>query len=200
MAALSGAEIDNCEIRINGPEMPGFDGSAAPFFRLLKTAGTIEQPALRPMRVIRQTYRFGDENGGLVVRPSTTGRSLFSYTLQYAPPIGEQRFEIRLDPDAFEREVAPARTFLLRSEAEQLLALGLCRRVTERDVLVFGENGPVGNTLRFENEPARHKALDMIGDFALAGCALLGEFYATRTGHQQNADALAEILETTELI
>ena len=198
MAALAGAQIDNCDILINGPEMPGFDGSGLPFFHALGKAGAVEQPAKQPVRVIRRSCRFGDETSGIEIAPVSDGVSVFSYALRYASPVGDQFFRCALTPETFEREVASARTFLLHREAEQLLAFGLCGRVSERDVLVFGEKGPIGNTLRFPDEPARHKVLDMIGDFALCGVPIIGRISATRTGHQQNADALAEILEMTE--
>ena len=93
-----------------------------------------------------------------------------------------------------------ARTFLLLREAEYLRANGLCQRVSPGDVLVFGKDGPVDNSLRFKNECARHKVLDMIGDFALAPWLWIGSIKACRTGHQQNAASVRKLLECTELL
>lgn len=201
MAALAGAGIDNAEIRIDGAEMPGLDGSALPFFEAILEAGIAEQSAERSQTIVREAFRIGDDSTGLEIAPTGEDVSLYAYRLEYPTPsdgrpnpIRPQSFEIRLTAEIFGREIAPARTFLLRSEADYLLSRGLCQRVSPKDVLVFDDDGPLENRLRFENEPARHKILDLIGDFALGGRPILGEFRATKTGHQQNADALTTIL------
>ena len=90
------------------------------------------------------------------------------------------------------------RTFLTKDEADQLLAMGLCMRVSPRDVLVFDENRkPIDNTLLFSDECARHKVLDMLGDFSLGGCDWVGEFVAYRSGHHLNVDCVRELLKKT---
>lgn len=205
LAAVRGAGIDNLEIRVNASEIPGFDGSARFFLTALERAGIREQSAPRRRRIVRETYRFGNKEQWIEVRPASGGVPIYGYTLDYPPtsdgtpnPIRPQRFETALDAESFRSAVAPARTFLLETEAQQLLSLGLCRRVSERDVLVFGPDGVIGNKLLFDNECARHKVLDMIGDFSLTDEIVVGEIRACRTGHQQNADALAELLEAIE--
>jgi UDP-3-O-acyl-N-acetylglucosamine deacetylase len=111
--------------------------------------------------------------------------------------IGRQIARASLTPDVFRREVAPCRTFLLDSEAEQLRNHGLGKRVTPRDLLVFDEAGPIDNKLRFPNECARHKALDVLGDLALAGARLAGRFIASRSGHRLHAELTRQLVQQT---
>ncbi len=99
--------------------------------------------------------------------------------LRLRNPIGRQRLEIVLTTDTFRHQIAPCRTFTSQAEAEALRKRGLGNRVTYRDLLVFGPEGPIENSLRFPDECVRHKLLDMIGDLALAGCDLAGRFTPT---------------------
>jgi len=96
--------------------------------------------------------------------------------------------------NSFRRELAACRTFLLKEEADVLLARGLGRRASVKDLLVYGPDGPIDNTLRFPDECARHKALDLVGDLALAGCDIVGNVVAYRSGHQLNARLVADML------
>ena len=109
------------------------------------------------------------------------------------PPIPAQSYCVGLSADSFREELAPSRTFLLESEARALRAAGIGVRTTEADVLLFGRDGVVGNELRYPDECARHKVLDMVGDLALLGVDLHGFVVAYRSGHQTNA-ALARRL------
>ena len=204
MATLRGLGIDNCQIRIGGPEMPGLDGSSIAFTRAILDAGIVTQNQPKRRRVIREPIRLADGDWSIEALPSPNGKIFFAYDLDYPPgpvreAIGQQSFELILTPESFQKELAGARTFLMESEARELLDLGLCKRVTPRDVLVFTKSGPIDNSLRYPDECARHKVLDLIGDSALAGAVLVGHFRARKTGHWQNAELIAEILEKTEL-
>ncbi len=209
MAALYGLHIDNCDIMINGAEMPGFDGSSRPFFEVLRGAGCIVQNEIRPYRIIKSRKRFGSGDTYIEVQPSRENILLFGYSLIYddicgegmksCHPIGNQTYFLPLTSETFEKEIVSARTYLMFQEAQYLLDHGLCQRVQARDVLVFDQEGPIDNTLRYENECARHKILDMVGDFALAGCDWVGEFHAHRTGHHHNAETIKELLISTDL-
>ena len=108
-------------------------------------------------------------------------------------PIGRQSLEVTLSPRYFQFNLAPSRTFMLQREAAALQAQGLGQRTTFNDLLVFDADGPIGNTLRFPDECVRHKMLDMVGDFALAGCDLAGRFVAYRSGHRLNAEMVRAI-------
>ncbi|MDW8039491.1 MAG: UDP-3-O-acyl-N-acetylglucosamine deacetylase [Thermoguttaceae bacterium] len=196
LAALYGLEIDNCQVWVSGAEMPGLDGSALPFVEALEQAGIVLQPVYRCVKVITQRLRLTDADSWIEVRPSPLGQTVLEYHLDYGPtsPIGRQTFRTVLTPENFRREIAPARTFLLRQEAEALLAQGLGLRTRPEDLLVFDRHGLINNHLRFADECARHKLLDLIGDLALAGCRFIGEFVAFRSGHRLNGE-LVQILE-----
>jgi UDP-3-O-[3-hydroxymyristoyl] N-acetylglucosamine deacetylase len=202
VAALAGLAIDNCEVWVDGPEMPGCDGSALPLVAALDGAGIVEQDAARGRCVLRRAIRLGDEKSWIEALPASSAAPVYRYLLDYGPdgPIGRQEFEIALTPEAFRREIAPCRTFVLKAEADRLQAQGLGRRTTVRDLLVFGDDGPIGNVQRFPDECVRHKLLDMVGDLALAGCDLVGRFTAYRSGHRLNADLVRTLLTETETV
>ena len=201
MAALAGLQIDNCELWVDQPEMPGCDGSSLPFVQVLTAAGIVEQPAVRRRKVIRRTVRVGDENSWIEARPCCSGKMVLRYELDYGSgsSIGRQSLEVSLSPRHFHINLAPSRTFLLQSEAEAIKALGLGQRATCKDLLIFGPRGPIDNELRFPDECVRHKMVDMVGDLALAGCDLVGRFVAYRSGHRLNAELVRIIAAEDEL-
>jgi UDP-3-O-acyl N-acetylglucosamine deacetylase len=196
LAALAGMRIDNCEIWVDAPEMPGLDGSSQPFVDVLKTAGIVEQREMRPCLTVSEVTRVGDEECWVEARPGARGTMTIQYRLDFGPnsPIGRETFRGAIDPDSFCRELAPARTFIFEHEAEWLRKQGLAQRVTCRDVLVIGPAGVIDNELRFEDECVRHKVLDMIGDMALSGCDLRGQFVSYRGGHRLNAKLVSALL------
>lgn len=196
LAALAGLCIDNCEIWTNQPEMPGCDGSSAPFVAALLRAGVVQQGAEAERLVVTDTTRVTEGDSWIEARPSAKGQFSIEYQLEYpASVIGRQIARINLTPERFRSELAPCRTFLLRSEADALMRQGLGARVTPRDLLVFDDHGPVDNRLRFPNECARHKALDVLGDLALAGRRMVGEFVAHRSGHRLHAELTRQLVE-----
>jgi UDP-3-O-acyl N-acetylglucosamine deacetylase len=198
MAALGGLQIDNCEVWVDEAEMPGCDGSAGPFVEALDASGIVPQDAVQPQLHVREVVRIGDRQCWMEVRPTATSATQLKYDLDYGrTSIGRQTFGLTLSPDSFRAELARSRTFLLRSEAERLLAEGLGGRTSFRDLLVFDDDpngGPIDNTLRFPDECVRHKLLDMVGDLALAGCDLIGSFVGWRSGHQLNARLVRALL------
>ncbi len=194
MAALYALRIDNCEIVVNRSEMPGFDGSSRIFVDALDRAGIRRQDLLRSQIRIRETLRIGDdEKCWIQIEPCDDFR--VTYLLDYPQEaIGRQSFDIRVTAESFREEIASARTFLLRHEAEWLLQQGLGQRVSYQHVLVFGEHGPIDNELRFSNECVRHKTLDVIGDFALCGHEIQGHVTACRSGHRLNGELVRRLL------
>ena len=140
--------------------------------------------------------RVGNDDCWVEARPSKTGGLAIEYKLDYGPntPIGRQSIELAITPRSFQQELATARTFILEDEAQWLRDRGLGIRVTSQDLLVFGPAGPIDNTLRFEDECVRHKALDLVGDLALAGCDLVGQFIAHKSGHRLNAELVRVLL------
>lgn len=196
LAALAGLQIDNCEVWVDSQEMPGCDGSAEAFVTALAAAGTREQDAPRQQLIVDRVTRVGSDDVWVEARPATTSGLTIQYKLHYphAPAIGRQTIERPVTPEVFRRDLAPARTFILATEAEQLLKQGLCHRSTCTDLLVFDEAGPIHNALRFPDECVRHKALDLVGDLALAGCDLVGHVTAHCSGHRLNAELVAALL------
>jgi UDP-3-O-[3-hydroxymyristoyl] N-acetylglucosamine deacetylase len=188
MAALYALEIDNCIVEVDSEELPGLDGSCLAYVQELRRSGLIVQACTRKQLVIRDRYRIGTELGWVEAMPSHNGECYFEYQLSFddKTPIHPQAACIELAPDRFIREVAPARTFVTSAQAEQIRAEGLAEHVTNQDLLVVGDDGPVDNSYRFKNECARHKTLDLIGDLSLAGVELVGRFTSFRGGHSVN--------------
>jgi UDP-3-O-[3-hydroxymyristoyl] N-acetylglucosamine deacetylase len=196
LAALYGLAIDNCEVWVDGSELPGLDGSCQPLVEAIAAAGIVQQTATRRRLIVTDVTRVGDDEAWVEARPTRSLGLTIKYRLDYGSnsPIGRQTIELKITPSVFRSELAAARTFILAEEAEWLRQRGLGSRVTNQDLLVFGPEGPIDNTLRMEDECVRHKALDLIGDLALAGCELVGHFIAYRSGHRLNAELVKVLL------
>ena len=198
MAALAGLRIDNCEIEIDAIECPGCDGSSLAFVEALDEAGSVEQGAARKSLVIDQPITVRDGDSTLAAHPSEKPELLLSYHLDYGAksPITTQSYFASLTPDVFRDQIASSRTFLLETEAHALRAAGIGRRANEGDLLIFGHEGVKGNSLRFADECARHKLLDMVGDLALLGMDIGGFVVAHRSGHKSNAALVRKLMDT----
>ncbi len=195
LAALAGMQVDNCEIVVSGPEMPAMDGSCKDAVEAIDAAGAIEQDAERDCVQVTDPIRVGDDDCWIEARPSTGAGLRVSYELDYGKgPIGRQVFASEIDPVRFRQLIAPARTFLLESAAIKLREQGISSRATFQDLLVFGPEGVIENTLRFEDECARHKTLDIIGDLGLVGFDISADIVAYRSGHRQNTELAAALL------
>lgn len=192
LASLAGLRIDNCLVELDGVEPPGLDGSARGFVDALLKAGIADQPARRGVWAVTEPVTVSAGKATLTLHPPSDedGGLVMSYFLDYGPtaPIIRQVYTREVTPGAFLREVAPCRTFILETEAEQLRRQGLGANLTTADLIVFGPRGPIDNTLRFANEPARHKVLDMVGDLSLLGADLCGHVVACRSGHPLNVE------------
>ena len=199
MAALAGLQIDNCEVWTTGSEMPGCDGSSLPFTKAIQAAGRQVLSASQPRLVVNEVVRVGDDDAWLEARPANQGMTV-EYHLDYGDDsiLPAQSACQLVTANTFLETLAPARTFVLQHEANHLRSLGLGLRVTNQDLLVFGPNGPIDNHLRFDNECARHKALDIVGDLALSGLELVGHFIAYRSGHRLNAALASRLREIYE--
>ncbi|MBX9787982.1 MAG: UDP-3-O-acyl-N-acetylglucosamine deacetylase [Pirellulales bacterium] len=196
LAALAGLRIDNCEVWVDAAEMPGCDGSSLQFVEALLEAGVVAQSA--PCRVlhVRETVRLGDDECWIEARPALRPGLTLQYRLDYGPAsvIGRQTLSVAVTPESFQKELCSSRTFLLRSEAEWLRSQGLAGHARYSDLLVFGDDGPIGNTLRYPDECVRHKLLDLVGDLALAGGPINGHVVAYRSGHHLNAELVRTLI------
>lgn len=196
MAALAGLRIDNCEVHVDAPEMPGMDGSSLAFVQALNAASIVQQDASRPFLAVTEVTRVGDDDCWIEARPSEPGTFDLLYRLDFGSenPIGRESHRLQVNAESFQRELAPARTFIMEHEAQWLQQQGLAQRVTAKDVLVFGPDGVIDNELRFDNECVRHKMLDVVGDLALCGCDIHGHIVAYKSGHRLNATLLEVLL------
>jgi UDP-3-O-[3-hydroxymyristoyl] N-acetylglucosamine deacetylase len=190
MAALSALGIDNVLVAVDGPELPALDGSSAPYVFLLECAGIVEQAAPRSQIEIRRVVRVSEGEAFAELRPPVPGRDGLELAVSIefaAAAIGRQALSLRLTADSFRSELARARTFTLAEEVAQLHAAGLAQGGSLENAVVVDQArilNPGG--LRMQDEFARHKTLDAVGDLALAGAPLCGRYVAHRSGHALN--------------
>ncbi len=195
LAAMSGLGVDNAVIEIDGPEVPIMDGSAEPFVRAIERAGVVTLTAprrfiqvLKPVQVA-----MGDAFGEL--RPYADGFRLEVEINFDHPLIGRQALALDMDPATFRRELSRARTFGFMRDVAKLWSSGFALGASFENTLVISENrvlNPEG--LRYSDEFVRHKALDALGDLALAGAPLLGAFRSVRGGHKLNHAVLHALM------
>ncbi|MGD9614706.1 MAG: UDP-3-O-acyl-N-acetylglucosamine deacetylase [Alphaproteobacteria bacterium] len=183
MAALAGNRIDNAVIELDGPEVPIMDGSAAPFVRLIESAGTEMQDAPRRAIKIMKPVEVA-ENGSSAALLPDAGFSM-SFEIDFDNPlIRHQDISLTVDPEAFNAELAPARTFGMLDDWPRLKAAGLARGGSlDNAIVVSGDRVLNAGGLRFADEFVRHKLVDAIGDLFLAGGAIIGHFRGSRSGH-----------------
>ncbi|MDE2578407.1 MAG: UDP-3-O-[3-hydroxymyristoyl] N-acetylglucosamine deacetylase [Hyphomicrobiales bacterium] len=190
LAALAGLGVDNALIEIEGAEAPALDGSAAPIGRAILDAGITTLAAPRRRIEILKTVRAETAEGFAELSPGA-GLSL-DVAIDFAhPAIGAQRIVWRPDPGTFMRDIAPARSFGFLADVEALWRTGLARGAGLDNTLAFDARGPVNpEGVRFPDECVRHKALDALGDLALAGAPIEGTFRSLRGGHALNLAVL----------
>jgi UDP-3-O-acyl N-acetylglucosamine deacetylase len=199
LSALAALGVDCCEISLTAAELPGLDGSADAYVAAIDQAGIrpLDGTVTNPL-VVQSPMTIEAAAGDAVIEvaPPTTAGLRVHYSVEYpGSPIPAQQYEVVVSPTCYREEVAAARTFLLEEEARKLQEEGVGLTVTTQDLIVFGENGPLENELRWPNECARHKVLDVIGDLFLAGRPFYGDIVARRSGHCLNAEVLAAVLE-----
>jgi UDP-3-O-acyl N-acetylglucosamine deacetylase len=200
LAALAGLRVDNCTVELDGPEPPGLDGSAAGFVQAIQSAGITLQTARRPLYTVTDPVIVSAGGATIGLHPADGPGLRASYLLDYGVfgPIPRQAHTLDVRPENFVPEVASCRTFLTEDEARALRAQGVGAHLTAADVVVFGPRGPIDNTLRFADEPARHKVLDLLGDLSLCGFDLAGHLVAYRSGHALNVELARRLAALAE--
>jgi UDP-3-O-acyl-N-acetylglucosamine deacetylase len=200
LSALAGLRIDNCEIEIDGVEPPGLDGSAGLFTDVLLKAGAVLLAARRPILAAERTVLAAGTDTTIALHPGSGLGLKVTYILDYGwnSPLPRQIFTLDVTPENYVREIARCRTFCTEAEAKAMKAIGLAPHLRYADTLVFGSRGPIDNRLRFADEPARHKALDVIGDLALCGFDIAGHVVACRSGHTLNAELSRKLVAEVE--
>ncbi|MEZ6152394.1 MAG: UDP-3-O-acyl-N-acetylglucosamine deacetylase [Pirellulaceae bacterium] len=209
LAALHGLQIDNAIVHCTACEMPAMDGSSFAFTLALQAVGRVDLQEVRPTVTLDRTIRVGDDRQWIVAQPlpspmPSSGlvadprqRLELEYRLDFGPdsPILKSSHAIRLEPKTFFETICAARTFIGVETAQVLQARGMAKHVTEQDLIVFDRHGPVNNRLRYPDECARHKLLDLIGDLAVTGVDVVGRITSHRGGHQLNGQMSTALRE-----
>jgi len=185
MASLWALGIDNVIIEIDGPELPGLDGSASGFIDTLKKAGIENQGVQKRIYQVRSPIWIEQDGAMIMVLPDNQFK--ISYTLNYEHPLLKAQYlSFTIDESTFEKEIASSRTFCLEMEVDDLKQKGLGKGANYENTVVVGKSGIIDNNLRFEDEFARHKILDLLGDLYLLGYPIKGNIIAMRSGHPLN--------------
>ncbi|MFT3910043.1 MAG: bifunctional UDP-3-O-[3-hydroxymyristoyl] N-acetylglucosamine deacetylase/3-hydroxyacyl-ACP dehydratase [Ferruginibacter sp.] len=218
LAALVGMGVDNCLIEINGPEIPIIDGSSGPFVEIIEETGVVEQDAAKAWYMIDTNLSFYDEKKRVELTALPATQYEITTLIDFnSPVLGTQHASLKSMKE-FQTEIATCRTFVFLHELEMLIDNNLIKGgdinnaivvvdkpVTEEEMdrlaKAFGRSkvevkteGYLNNLeLRFPNEPARHKLLDVIGDLALIGYPIKGHIIANRPGHSSNVEFAKKI-------
>lgn len=194
LAAVVAHGIDDLIIDVDAPEPPILDGSSEPFFRALKAAGTRANGAAPDVLTLEEPVRIID--GDSVYEAYPADRLTLDVTIEFAHPlIGRQSGVYDVDAAVFERELAPARTFGFVREVDSLRAKGLIKGASTSNAVVLDESGLVDATLRWKDEFVRHKALDIMGDLALAGARVHARIVAVRPSHRGTVTLVREMVK-----
>lgn len=192
LSALLGMGVDNVVVELDNLELPILDGSAQPYIEAFREVGLKSQRRRREYLRVRKEVEVRDGDKFIGVYPGE-GYSV-SYKIEFPAPIGRQGYVVDLATGAYEREIAPARTFGWREDEKKLRDMGLIRGATEESVIVLSRQGVLNGNLRFRDEFARHKVLDLIGDLALVGHHILGHVVAERAGHAMHTALVSRLL------
>jgi UDP-3-O-[3-hydroxymyristoyl] N-acetylglucosamine deacetylase len=195
LATLRGLGIDNAIIEVDGAEVPIMDGSAAPFVAAIDQVGIVAQSAARRYIQVLKLVRVGKNGCYGELRPHLSGLRIEAEIEFDHPLIGRQQFAIDVSPNAFRRQLARARTFGFMRDVAKLWSAGYALGASFENTVVVAEDrvlNPEG--MRFPDEFVRHKAVDAIGDLALAGAPLLGVYRSVRGGHKLNHAVLTALM------
>jgi UDP-3-O-[3-hydroxymyristoyl] N-acetylglucosamine deacetylase/3-hydroxyacyl-[acyl-carrier-protein] dehydratase len=213
LAALVGMGVDNCLIEINGPEVPIMDGSSTPFVEIIEKAGIAEQDADKQWFNIDENIHFYDDKKRVEMLAMPSNEYAITTLIDFnSPVLGTQHAGLKKMMD-FKTEIAPCRTFCFLHELETLLDNNLIKggdinnaivvvdkpvngkemdrlkKIFKKEKIEVKSEGYLNNLeLRFPNEPARHKLLDIVGDLALIGSPIKAKIIASRPGHSTNIE------------
>lgn len=226
LAALKGLGVDNATIELSGPEPPIMDGSALPFVQAIQKVDLIDQDAIQDVFKVMELIQFKDAENEIEINILPAEQFKITFFMDYGlPNFGLQYVSIEDVESEFEKEIAPARTFGLLSEVAQLKKSGLIKggglenaiiivdkKVDKKEQNILSKlfssntqivfnNGDIlnGGGLHFENEPVRHKVLDLVGDMALLGRPIVGHIIATRSGHSANIELIRKIKQEMDI-
>jgi UDP-3-O-[3-hydroxymyristoyl] N-acetylglucosamine deacetylase len=197
LAALYGLGVDHAIVEVNGDELPILDGSAAPWARANSQAGLRALPGTTTYRKLPRPIQIQD--GDRSVRATLLDGLRLNCAIDFpGSSIGRQFIEMDLTPDKFRRELAPARTFCLKSEIDYMHGRGLALGGSLDNAVVYDSNGCLNEKLRFDDEAVRHKMLDLVGDLALLGAPLLASVEARAAGHAMHVAFVRQLILETD--
>lgn len=219
MAALYGMGISNCLIKVDGPEMPILDGSSIIYVKSILEAGIEEQDAEQNVWIVRKPIHFENVASGTIIDIYPAKEQTFEVTIDFNSSILTKQTAKLGHIDEFKKEIASARTFCFVREIEPLLKLGYIKGGDLENAIVIYDQPLSQETfdamaahlrapqqdasklgylcnLHFENEPARHKLLDLMGDLSLIGSRIQGRIVAYKPGHTANTKFAKECLTT----
>jgi UDP-3-O-[3-hydroxymyristoyl] N-acetylglucosamine deacetylase / 3-hydroxyacyl-[acyl-carrier-protein] dehydratase len=192
LAAVAGAGLDDLTIEMDGPEPPIMDGSAEPFLRALVAAGAVSHGGRADYLDLAEPVRVID--GESVYEAHPADRLELEVTIDFPHPlVGRQRGQWVVEPGSFARELAPARTFGFLREVEALRAKGLIQGASIENAVVLDEREVVSGPLRWPDEFVRHKAMDCVGDLALAGARVRARVVAFKPSHRGTVTLVREM-------
>lgn len=183
LSAVAGAEIDDVVIAMDAPEPPILDGSAAPFLEALTRAGPRDHDGTVEYLDVPEVVRIVDGESEYEAHPASSLELEVMIDFPH-PLIGRQSGRYSISRESYARELAPARTFGFVHEVEMLRAKGLIKGASVENAVVLDEDGVIGTTLRWPDEFVRHKAMDCVGDLALAGRRVRARIVAVRPSHR----------------
>jgi UDP-3-O-[3-hydroxymyristoyl] N-acetylglucosamine deacetylase/3-hydroxyacyl-[acyl-carrier-protein] dehydratase len=196
MAAVVALGIDHLTIDVGGPEVPILDGSFLQFFEVLRAAGKVEQDRLARELVVNEPVT-ACASGGASYVVTNAPQLRVSATIEFDHPLIRRQFgSFDVTPDAFARDIAAARTFGFKHEAESLRARGLARGATLDNAVILDDTGLASGELRYSDEFVRHKIGDVVGDLALIGRRVRGHVVANRPSHAGNIELGRQLIAT----
>lgn len=219
LSALYGMGVDNARIEINGPEVPILDGSSAEFANQIKAVGVEEQRLDREVFIVEEPLQFVDKESGSEIMAFPAEKFELTTLIDFDSEIVGTQYASITNFSDYEKEIAPSRTFVFAKELEKLMDMGLIKGGSLENAVVIADQKIENSTLerlsdrfsrrssavsergilntselRFPNEPARHKLLDVLGDLALFGKRIQGRIIAKKPGHKINV-AFAKLIK-----
>jgi len=195
LAALHGLGVDNVVVEVDGPEVPIMDGSAEPFVAAIDQAGIATLAAPRRYVKVLKPVQVGKNGCSGELRPYARGLRVETEIEFDHPQIGRQIFAMDVEPEGFRRELSQARTFGFMRDVAKLWSAGYALGASFENTVVVAENRVLNaEGVRFPDEFVRHKAVDAIGDLALAGAPLIGAYRSKRGGHKLNHAVLTALM------
>jgi UDP-3-O-[3-hydroxymyristoyl] N-acetylglucosamine deacetylase len=195
LAALSALSIDNAIVEVDGPEIPIMDGSASAFVNAIDQAGVVAMSASRRCIKVLKPVRVSANGCSAELRPYARGLRVETEIEFNHPLIGRQAFALDVEPGVFRRELARARTFGFMRDVTKLWSAGYALGASFENTVVIADDRILNSEgLRFADEFVRHKAVDAIGDLALAGAPLVGAYRSVRGGHKLNHAVITALM------